>query len=135
MSNSAVTITVLPHPNGVDNTQKSEVVTGHFAISAGTYPPGGMALNWAIEGIKSNPQNGTAGPLPRYAPIVYEDSNSANYSGLAYWVDVTNGNLHIGSASNNNVAVNPILEIANNATIPATASNASIAFQAWFARG
>jgi hypothetical protein len=135
MSNSTVTITPNTYPNGYDNTQRSQIVNGHFAISAGNYFTGGMALNWSIEGIKSDPQNSTAGPAPRFAPIVYEDSNSANYSGLVYWVDATNGNLHIGYGSNNNNAVNPFVEVGNNTATPTAAVNASIAFQASFFRG
>lgn len=135
MANSAVTVSINAYPGGIDNTQHFQQVFGHLKISAGNYPANGMAISWASESIKSNPASATSAAAPAFAPLVYEDSNSANFSGYDYWVDAV-GNLHVGSGSNNNAALNPVLEIpsGSNAT-PTPVVNASIAFIAWFRRG
>ena len=48
MALATITTTIFPYPKGIDNTQRSQIVRGTFAISAnGTYPPGGFPLSWA----------------------------------------------------------------------------------------
>jgi hypothetical protein len=53
MATATVTLTVTGYPNGVDNTQRHEVLFGQAALAAGgTYAANGLPFVWAfLEGI------------------------------------------------------------------------------------
>lgn len=48
MASATATLTVNAYPNGVDNTQRRQALSGLCALSVGgTYPANGVPVNWA----------------------------------------------------------------------------------------
>ncbi len=142
MAVSAITITQNTYPGGLDNGQRMFRIYGTFAVTTGTYPPGGYALNWgALEGVKAIPAFNTGGTNTSLMPIDV-DVKSAGYrvttagtgpSGYVYLWDNVQGNLHV-FVSNNGVsnASGPLIELGGN--VPGSVVNDVIVFEAVFVR-
>jgi hypothetical protein len=102
---SAATLVSNAYPNGADNTQRRQRVQGKVTISSGTYPAGGFALSWGIEGIKGLPGSGIpSGGVPFNPVWVVFKSIAHPPSGYDYEYDGTSGNMRVfeggGSAPN-----------------------------------
>src|ERR1051326_5752719 len=91
MATATATITVNAYPNGVDNTQRHQVIFGTVAIqaAAATYAHLGLAISWAQEPIKALlPASGVAAP-------VWAEFKSKTGSGYVYIYNETTGKLMI----------------------------------------
>ena len=144
MSASTVTITVYPHPKGVTNDQRTQTLRGTFTISAGSYPKGGLPLDWTtIEQVKSIPfgsstPTSTSTPFPIDVDVksVGNVNTTAGKgpSGVVYGWDNDSGNLHVFISNNGVSAVSgPLIEIGSGA-LPGWIINDTIQFTAVFAR-
>jgi len=125
---TTATITIYGYPNGVDNTQRLQVVRGTIAlVPFSLYPSDGVPLNWGLEQVKALPASSTTGPFP----VDVDFKSVANPpSGYLYFWDSTTGNLHIfevGSAG-------PLMELAPNQELPAAIGTDVIRFRASFNR-
>ena len=148
MANATATITIFPYPRGFDNTQRFQIVRGTIAISAGTYPVGGIPLSWGAltntngAVIESIPLPSALGTNTSIFPVDV-DIHSTGYvsssagtgpSGFIYLWDSVQGNLHIFESSNGaSAASGPLIEI-GAANLPGTVVNDTIQFTAFFAR-
>jgi hypothetical protein len=120
MAEATATSTVNATPNGVDNTQRHQVLTGKIALSAGgTYATNGIPLPFAF----LNAEGGAF--IPNFAtpvPTWIEIQSLAGLVGQTYLYDPVHGTLRIAVAG---------VELANNAAIPVD----TIGFRAEFNRG
>lgn len=132
MAVSTITITQNPYPRGTTNDQRNEHIFGTFALSQGTYPQNGYALNWgSVEAVKSLPASGTSGPFPI---DVRAHSASNPPSGIVYIWDNVAGNLHIFICNNGvSNASGPLIEI-NGMVLPQWVFSDTIVFEAIFPR-
>jgi len=148
MANATATVTIFPYPKGVDNTQRTQIIRGTIAISAGTYPLGGFPLAWNVSSttghvieaipIPGSTPSSTGGPKPFDMDVKSTAYTSTNYgtgpSGYVYVWDSVNGNLHIfvdyGSAAS--TSSGPLVEMGGN--VPGLVVNDTIQFTAYFYR-
>lgn len=122
MAVAVATLTVAAHPNGVDNTQRRQILNGICALSGpgvNTYPPNGVPLPWTSlldggSGGRFTPQTSLAQPI-----VAFFFSELG--SGLGYVYDQTHNTLRIFSAGTELAAV----------AIPAD----TIGFEAEYVRG
>lgn len=97
---SAATLTVNAYPNGVDNTQRRQVVNGLCALSASTYPANGIPINWAAM-INGNggglflPASSTDVPIAGTPQFTSTKGAAADGSNYTYAYDATHGTLRI----------------------------------------
>lgn len=148
MANAAATITILPYPKGIDNTERCQIVRGTIAISAGTYPPGGFPLSWqnlsnsSGEMIESIPLGGiTPSSTGVVAPFDMDVKSSANNasqygtgpSGFIYVWDNVLGNLHIFQVQQDGSGISgPLVEMGG--AVPHEVVFDTITFTATFYR-
>lgn len=148
MAGSVATITILPYPKGIDNTQRCQIVRGTIALSAGTYPPGGFPLNWnnlqntSGETIESIPLGGnspssTGSPAPFDMDVKSVANNLSQYgtgpSGFIYLWDNVLGNLHIFQVQQDGSGISgPLVEIGG--ALPHEVVFDTIQFEATFYR-
>ncbi len=141
MASASSTLRVNPHPYGVDNTQRRQIINGTCILSpSGTYintanASSGIPLNWhnMQDGNFQNqptfnPQSGPGAPnfgSPAYARF-YTVGNETTIPDYSYVYTIPSGG---GSSTLRIIASGT--ELANNAAI--TADN--IAFEAEFIRG
>lgn len=131
MANATATLTVNPYPNGVDNTQRRQIVNGTCLLSAGgTYIAGGVPVNWGaiVDGNTNppgtfSPQVGPWAAKPITALFYSYGGGEATIPPYLYVYDSTNGTLRIMDTATG-------VELAAAAAIVAD----KIAFEAEFAR-
>jgi hypothetical protein len=119
MATAVATLTVNGHPNGVDNTQRREILNGIMALNAGgTYATFGVPFTWKFltaEGGAFIPNFNTMSPVwAAFLSLV-----GGTYQ---YLYDPVHGTLRIYQAG---------VELANAAAITAD----TIGFRAEFVRG
>lgn len=122
MAVATATVAVATYPNGVDNTQRHEVLFGTIAVQASpaTYATGGLAVSFQGSFLHSN----SATPL-------WCDVQSTTGSGYVYQYLPATGKVKIlvqGSAE-----AAPMEELAA-AAVPAGVSGDTIKFRAEFNR-
>ena len=119
MANSTVTATAYSYPNGTDNTQRRQIVTGTLAIQAspGVYATGGLSLSnvFNIETIKSSDNNSPA----------YLRFESVSGSGYIYGWNKANNKIQIFTGA---AAQSPLTELSAGA-MPAGVSGDVILFR------
>jgi hypothetical protein len=114
-------LVVNAYPNGVDYTQRSEVISGNCVLTAQTYTPGGIALNWLA--MTSNTTSGD-----KFLPL----SNFPAPFKAAFWSE---GNTVAGSFTyvwNKATGKLQIFVGGTELTAVAVTLTDVIAFEAWF---
>lgn len=117
-----VQLVVNPYPTGVDYTQRSEVISGTAVLTAQTYTPGGIALNWLT--MTSNTASG-----PKFLPL----SNFSTPFKASFWSEgnTVTGNLtYIWNKLTNKLQ---IFSAGTELGAVAVVLTDVIAFEAWFA--
>lgn len=97
---SAATLTVNAFPNGVDNTQRRQIVNGICALSASTYPANGVPINWAamLDGnggglfVPASSNDVPIAGTPQFTSTKGAAGDGNNYT---YVYDATHGTLRI----------------------------------------
>lgn len=119
-------IVVNSFPNGVDYTQRSEILSGQIVLS-GTYVTGGIPLNWltatngSVTGSKHLPSSNDSKPYKVWLA-------SAGTTGFEYLWNKTNNTLQIYQ----NAAVSgPATELPNATALPTEIADI-IQYEAWF---
>lgn len=108
-------------PNGVDYTQRNEVVSGTCVLTAQTYTPGGIALNWLT--MTSNTTSGD-----KFLPL----SNSATPFKASFWSEGNTGTAGFTYVWNKSTNKLQIFSGATELTAIAITLTDLIAFEAWF---
>lgn len=118
MATATATLTAYPHPNGFDNTMRSQIVKGLCALlAAGTYVTNGIPLVWGqLIGVDM------IVPLPNWAEFQSTVGVNATPASQTYAWDQTHNTLRIFVAG---------VEVTNGTTIAVD----TITFRAEFARG
>jgi hypothetical protein len=120
MANATATLTVNGHPNGVDNTQRQQILYGIcLLLAGGTYVTNGIPLPWgamlSATGGRFIPESNASQPQAAY---FFSEGGGA----YQYNYDQTHNTLRIIAAGT---------ELANGAAITAD----TIGFEAHFVRG
>lgn len=121
MAVAVATLTVAAYPNGVDNTQRRQILNGICAMSGpgvNTYPANGVPLPWSA---MLSAEGGPFIPLTTKSQPIVAFFFSELGSGLGYVYDQTHNTLRIFSAGTELGAV----------AIPAD----TIGFEAEYVRG
>jgi hypothetical protein len=95
---SVATLTVAAYPNGVDNTQRRQILNGICALSASTYPANGVPITWkflSAEGGQFIPQTSTDVPIPGTPQFYSELGAAADTNQYTYVYDSVHGTLRI----------------------------------------
>ena len=138
MALSTATATLYDYPKGVDNTQRFQILRGTIALSLGTYPPGGYAVDWASlkNGGSGRTEAIPIGSASTIVPVEVDvyDAGTAP-TGYVFTVDV-NGFLHVFIAANAASGTSgPLIEgVGPNANVPGALVSATIQFSAFFVR-
>ena len=114
MAAATAILTVNAYPNGVDNTQRRQALSGLCALSVGgTYPPNGVPINWAalLDGnggsgafILDGPATVGTGSVFFFSQTARNGANT-NYS---YLYDYVHGTLAIFLGGTEVTTGNPI---------------------------
>ncbi len=139
MAVSTATATLFDYPKGVDNTQRFQILRGTIAISTGTYPGGGYAIDWASlkNGGGGRTEAIPVGSATSIFPVDCDVQDSGTIpKGYIFVVDNV-GNLHVFVAANAASGTSgPLLEgVGPNANVPGDLSGSTtIQFRASFVR-
>jgi hypothetical protein len=121
MAAATATLTVAAYPNGVDNTQRRQILNGTCALSAGgTYVTNGIPTNW--NALVDGNGGGRFIPLTTKSQPAQASFFSEVAGGYGYVYDQTHNTLRIFSGGT---------ELTNGAAITAD----TIGFRAEYVRG
>lgn len=122
MSTATAVVTINSYPNGVDNTQRSEIVKGTLAIGASplTYVTNGLPITYANnEAIKSLTLTANWG-------VIY------GIAGYVYQYDPAHNTVRIYTTAETSGV--PLVELTNTTAIPSGVSGDTIYCRFEFAR-
>jgi len=135
MAQATATLTVLPFPSGIENSQRRVHVLGNVAVtvSPATYAAGGIGapttLNWTGM-LESSTNQAVLLNTNKTTPLMAYFT-SAGGSGYVYSWNQANNKLQIFTGA---TAQSPLTELTNAAAIPAAVSSDVIVFEAEFLR-
>lgn len=101
MAAATATLTVNAYPNGVDNTQRRQILNGKCVLSAaGTYPANGVPVSWGamVDGNAGGPfipASSTDVPIPGTPQFYSQIGAAADGKNYSYAYDATHGTLRI----------------------------------------